>query len=167
MSRYAAQTTVSSAKSRAEIESILSRYGADAFAYFSECDRAAVQFRYDRWSIRFVLPLPDREAREFTHTPARGNRRSNEDAERAWEQACRQRWRALALAIKAKLEAVECGITSFEEEFMAHLVLPSNETVGDHALPKLRAALDEGRMPDRLLALPPAPDDVIDAEEVP
>jgi hypothetical protein len=36
MTRYAADTSVSVEKSRMEIERTLARYGADAFAYFSE-----------------------------------------------------------------------------------------------------------------------------------
>lgn len=35
-------------------------------------------------------------------------------------------------AIKAKLEAIECGPTTFEEEFLAHTVLPNSKgTEGD------------------------------------
>lgn len=166
MARYAADTSVSVEKSRAEIETILRRYGADAFGYYTEATRAVVQFRFEGWSIRFEVPLPDPEDREFTRTPSRGTPRKRDAAERAWEQACRQRWRALALAIKAKLEAVEVGITTFEEEFLAHLILPSGETVGAHALPRLRHALSEGRMPKSLLGLPPAPADAIDVEVV-
>ena len=49
----------------------------------------------------------------------------------------RQRWRALALCIKAKLEAVECGITSFEEEFLAHVVMPNGQTFGKLALAQI------------------------------
>ena len=45
MSRYANQTTVSSEKSRAEIETTLRRYGADSFAYVSERTRAIVAFQ--------------------------------------------------------------------------------------------------------------------------
>ena len=35
------------------------------------------------------------------------------------DQACRQRWRALLLVIKAKLEAVTAGISTVETEFLA------------------------------------------------
>ena len=42
----------------------------------------------------------------------------------AWEQVCRQRWRALLLIIRAKLEAVASGITTLENEFLANIVLP-------------------------------------------
>ena len=39
--------------------------------------------------------------------------------------------------IKAKLEAVETGITTFEEEFFAHFVLPGGKTVFQEAMPML------------------------------
>jgi hypothetical protein len=78
--------------------------------------RAVIEFSHEDRRIRFVLPLPDRNARQFAHTPTRGTRRTDAEAYKAWEQACRQRWRALALAIKAKLEAVEAGITDFQSK---------------------------------------------------
>ena len=44
---------------------------------------------------------------------------------------------ALLLCIKAKLDAVECGITKFEAEFMAQIVDPSGRTVGEIILPQI------------------------------
>src|SRR4051794_9343207 len=125
MSRYAESTSVSVENSRGEIERTLQRYGADSFAYGWEVGRAVVQFSHQGRHIRFVLPLPDKDSPEFTLTPSKKYSRSEADAFKAWEQACRQRWRALALAIKAKLEAVEAGITSFDDEFQAFIVLPN------------------------------------------
>lgn len=151
MSRYAADTQVSSEKSRAEIEAILRRYKADAFGYLSERTTAVVMFRMGGRHIKFVLPMPDPGAREFTHTPAKGQPRTAEAADAAWEQACRQRWRALALVIKAKLEAVEAGITTVEDEFLAHTVLPDGSTVGEWAKPQIALTYQSGAMPDRLL----------------
>jgi hypothetical protein len=54
------------------------------------------------------------------------------------------------LAIKAKLEAVEQGITEFESEFMAHIVMPDGKTVGHHVLPQISAAYSTGKMPKLL-----------------
>lgn len=127
MGTYAANTEVSSDKSRAEIERILTRWGADEYAYMMSKDRAQVAFTYNRLRVRFVLPLPDRNSPDFTHH-SRG-KRTPSAAEGAYEQAVRQRWRALALVVKAKLEAVESGISTFEQEFYAHLVLPNGQTV--------------------------------------
>lgn len=150
MSRYAANTEVSAASSRAEIESTLQRYGADQFMYGWEEGRAVVQFRaHDRF-IRFLIEMPDKDDREFTHTPSRGNARSEAAAYKAWEQATRQRWRALSLVIKAKLEAVESGISEFESEFLANIVLPNGQTVGGWVLPQVAVAYDQGEMPKML-----------------
>jgi hypothetical protein len=71
-----------------------------------------------------------------------------------YDQECRQRWRALLLVIKAKLEAVESGIACFEEEFLAHIVLPNGQQVGQWLRPQLAFAYERGNMPPML----PAPD---------
>lgn len=147
---YAEKTSVSTDRSRAEIERTLQRYGADQFMYGWEYERAIVGFRMAGRQIRFLLPMPDRDAREFTHTPSRGTKRSDAQAYDAWEQACRQRWRALSLVIKAKLEAVEAGIAIFEDEFMANIVLPNGRTVSEFMLPQIEAAYETGNMPKML-----------------
>lgn len=150
MSRYAQSTAVTSERSRNEIEKTLSRYGATGFAYGWQGDVAILGFQMKGRAIKFALPMPARESREFTHTEARGTKRHPEDAQKAWEQAGRQRWRALALAVKAKLEAVESQITTFEEEFMAHIVLPNGKTVGQAMLPQIEQSYKDKKMPPLL-----------------
>jgi hypothetical protein len=147
VSRYAEHTSVSADRSRSEIESTLRRYGADQFMYGWDQTSAVVMFQADGRRVKFVLPLPDARSREFTHTPTRNTPRTTAQAEQAWEQACRQRWRALALVIKAKLEAVEAGITTFEDEFLANIMLPNGSTVGEWTRPQLTAAYEAGAMP--------------------
>lgn len=145
MSRYAEQTQVSSSKSRDDIERTLSRYGAHEFAYAWDGGRAMIQFSLEERRVRFVLPLPDRQSADFTETPT-GKPRSASAAEAQYDQAVRQRWRALHLVIKAKLEAVESGITEFDEEFLAHIVLPNGSTVGDSTLPAVKGMCEVGKM---------------------
>ncbi len=162
MTRYAAETTVASDRSRAEIERILERYGASSFMYGWQKERAIVAFEMHGRRIRFELPMPSREDRAFTRTPT-GLVRTEKARQEAYEQAVRQRWRALALVIKAKLEAVESHISSFDEEFMANIVLPSGETVGESILPQVEIAYKGGALPALLpgaettpvIALPP------------
>lgn len=144
MSKYAVETTVSVEKSRAELETILRRYGAVAFGYMTDDRKAAVQFVANGKSCRFILPVPDGYRYRRVETAARG----------AWEQACRSRWRSLVLCVKAKLEAVSAGITTFETEFMAHIVLPNGQTIGERFLPEIETALTNGRMPEMRLTLP-------------
>lgn len=152
--RYASDTSVSVEKSRAEIETILRRYKADTFGYATNAQGAVIYFQLSGRRIKFVLPMPDPRAREFTHTPAKGQLRSAAGAEKAWEQACRQRWRALALVIKAKLEAVTAGITTIEDEFLAHTMLPDGSTVGEAMQPRIAQAYRDGQMPPLMLEGP-------------
>jgi len=158
MSRYAANTTVPVERSRAEIERILQRYGAEQFIYGWDQEAAVIGFVVrneggERRQVRFKLAMPDRNAREFTQH-SRG-RRTAEQAEKLWEQASRQRWRALALVVKAKLEAVESGIATFEDEFLAYIMLPEGQTVGEWMSPQLDEVYKDGLMPSTLrLALP-------------
>ncbi|WP_292231017.1 hypothetical protein [Brevundimonas sp.] len=155
MARYAAETTVSQDRSRNEIEATLKRYGATSFMYATEEQAAMIGFRISNRLVKFVLPMPDPKAREFTHTPAKGQVRSQAEATKAWEQAGRQRWRALALVIKAKLEAVAAGITTIEDEFLAHTVLPDGSTVGQFMQPQLAIAYERGSMPTTLMLANP------------
>lgn len=146
MARYAAGTEVGSDRSRSEIERTLKRYGATAFAYAWEGQMATIAFKLADRQVRFRLPLPDPQAREFTLTPT-GKERSATVAEEAYEQAVRQRWRALALVIKAKLEAVEAGISTVEQEFLNAVLLPDGRTVGEWIGPQLGAVYARGEMP--------------------
>ncbi len=151
MPRYAQTTTVAVEKSKTEIEDLVTRYGADEFGIARSAKKAMVVFTLkDGLCVRITLPLPDQDDRSFTHTPARDTERHPDDARRAWEQACRSQWRALALIIKAKLEAVEAGITTIEREFFADLLLPSGQTMQEHVGNDLRLAVKSGKIPKLL-----------------
>jgi hypothetical protein len=150
MTKYAADTSVPSDRSRAEIEKTLARYGASQFAYGWNQDNAMIGFVAEGRQVRFVLPMPDKTARQFTHTPGRNLVRTADQVEQVYEQAVRQRWRALALVVKAKLEAVETGIVTFEQEFAMHMVLPNGSTVGEWVAPQIEEAYATGKMPPML-----------------
>lgn len=152
-SRYAARTDVSSDRSRSEIEHTLRRYGAQGFAYGWLGATAIIGFQMKNRQIKFLLPMPDVNSKEFQLTPQRRTQRNQNQIEEAYEQAVRQRWRALSLAIKAKLEAVESGIASFETEFMAQIVLPNGQTMGDVYIPQIDQAYKNNKMPPLLTQL--------------
>lgn len=82
--RYASSTDVSSERSKAEIERTLTRYGATSFLIGWEAGRAAIMFEFGGRRIRFILPLPERTERRFTHTPTTGKLRSATQAETAY-----------------------------------------------------------------------------------
>jgi len=145
MTSFAQATTVSVDKSRSEIERLIVRYGATSTAFMSGPGRAMIMFEAQDRRIVFELPLPDQSDAVFRYD-GRKHLRSSEQRYEVWEQACRQRWRALALVIKAKLEAVESGITTFEDEFLAHIMMPDGITVGKHIKPNIAAVYAGGKM---------------------
>ncbi len=102
--------------------------------------------------VRFTIPLPDLHDDRFAMTPGGRRRRSAAQMFAEYEKATRRIWRALLLVIKAKLEAVESGISEFEEEFLAHIVLPDGRTVGEFIRPEVAIAYETKKMPP--LALP-------------
>lgn len=153
VTRFAATTEVSVERSRAEIEKLITRYGATSTAFMNAPGRAMIMFEAQERRIVFELPLPDPADENFRLTPTGREKRNPSSYYAAWEQACRQRWRALALVIKAKLEAVESGITTFEDEFLAHIIMPDGISVGNHIKPSIAAWYAGGKM--RPLLPPP------------
>ncbi|MFA5704652.1 MAG: hypothetical protein WC982_14195 [Advenella sp.] len=142
---YAENTSVDTYKSIGEIHATVGRYGASQFMHAERGDAAAVSFVVDGRTVRIIVPFPDPEDPRFHETPT-GRARKKTAAQDAYEQERRRRYRALALAVKAKLEAVESGIATFEQEFLAYMVMPGGQTFGDWAIPQL----DSGNMPKSL-----------------
>lgn len=149
---YAKDTSVSVERTEGEIKSIIRKYGATSFASFESGVTAMIAFEMQGRRIVFKLPLPDKEAKEFKFTPAKRIARSKDQQLHAWEQACRSRWRALLLSIRAKLESVEAGIETFEDAFLAHIQMPDGLTVSEHVRPKIATAYETGNMPPLLPA---------------
>lgn len=151
MPTYASDTSVSTDKSMLEIRRTLQRYKAAQIAWAESDEVAMVQFVMAGRHVRLLIPMPDREDKEFKWTNHDSPRRRtvNQQAE-AYEQAVRQRWRALNLVIKAKLEAVEAGIASFEIEFLGHIMLPNGQTVGEAVAPGVEYAYTTNQTPELL-----------------
>lgn len=147
---YAEKTSVSVSKTKADIEELIQRAGAGQFISGFKEDMAVIGFTLADRQIRFVLPLPDKQDKQFWYTPERKNKRSNEQAYAAWEQACRSKWRALYLIVKAKLEAVDAGISTVEREFFYDIVLPDGRTIGEFMAPQIETAYQAGQMPPML-----------------
>jgi hypothetical protein len=147
MSKYAADTAVPPERSRAEIERMLIRYGATAFQYGWEDERSAIGFKLQERYVRILLPMPVIQDFELTES---GRMRTETATRSAYDQAVRQRWRALGLIIKAKLEAIESGITTLEREFLADVMLPNGQTAGQWLEPQIAVAYERGQMPPLL-----------------
>jgi hypothetical protein len=134
--RFAATTSVSVDRSRAELEALLGRFGVDGFAYAWEGGMETVGFVYTGKRIRLSIALPERD--QFR-------------AQTAWDQERRRRLRVLVLAIKALLVAVEDGVVAFEDAFLSWLVTPGGQTIGELVAPELAAAVERGVLPPLML----------------
>lgn len=153
---FARGTDVPVARSKAEIETLLTRYGATAYATGYNSEVAMVTFEAHGRRLQFNLPVPSKNERRFTHMKHHGEtyvERPSGQPERMWEQEQRQRWRALVLVIKAKLEAVQSGVETFESAFLAQIVLPASAgggTVGERLVPQIESIYAGGKLPKLL-----------------
>lgn len=136
---YASTTSVPIDRSQSEIKKILSKYGADSFAFAESQGKAMIMFELQKRRIMFKLPLPQPPSKHATQASIK-----------TYEQLCRSRWRALVLGIKAKLECVASQITTLEEEFLAHIVLPNGQTVGQTVGPQIEHSYLTNQMPPLL-----------------
>lgn len=129
MSKYAKTTKVPVMQSVGEIQKTVERYGATSFQYVVAENRAGIAFQTSDppRMVKVQVSLPDDP------------------------QQVRQRWRALLLVVKSKLESVESGIETFDEAWMPHIVVESTgETLGRMMLPDLGMRLATGKMPNLL-----------------
>lgn len=157
---YAANTSVSVDKSRAEIEGTLRRYGADTFFSGWDLEHAFVSFRVAERFVKLTLPLPSKTEKRFKERPVpnssyRVRALTPQQSAEAYEQELRVRFRALLLCIKAKLESVEAKIETFEQAFLAHIVLPDNTLVGE----RIKSIIDDAYRTGSMKNLLPAPGD--------
>lgn len=137
MNKYASHTSVPIDRSKAEIEKTLMRYGVDNFFYGKSAKRGGgIGFKYKGRVIQIGVPFPN--AADFS-------------TDQKFNQEYRRRWRVLLLALKAKLELVNAGLVSFEDEFLAQTCLPDGSTVSQYYQPLIDNAVKEGKMPIALL----------------
>lgn len=148
---YAEGTAVPVSKSLEEIKRTLLRFGADpeTFTYAEQGRNIGIQFDMASKRVRLTMTLPPLSDFELTPT---GYVRAKGTMVAEWEKACRQRWRTLALGVKAKLALIDDGISTFEREFLSDLVLPSGQTIGETLIPQISLALDGKALPS-LIAL--------------
>jgi hypothetical protein len=115
--RFAYKTYVPVERTRQELEAVINKYGATKFAIATDniSRMVMIEFGMHNRRIRFEL-----------HQPPERN-----------AQQVRTAWRALLLAVKAKLESVASGIETFDEAFLAHVVMPDGRRFGEITIPQL------------------------------
>jgi len=155
MRYYASETTVAWEKSRDEIELVLKRYRCTHFGYMTTPAGVMIAFMRDKVPYRIEVPLPDPKSKDIRYKP-NGQERSELQQRKELDQEQRRRWRVLLLLIKAKLEWVSLGMSTVEKEFLADISLPNGTTLGQWAAQQVHKAIEDGVMPQQILALPAA-----------
>jgi len=136
MAKYAATTRVPIRQSKVEIERTFVRYGIEEFFFGSSPRGEGIGFKYEKRCYQINIPMPDPD---------------DYSTDVGCEQAKRQRWRILLLALKAKLELVDAGLVTFADEFLAQTRLPDGRTMSEYCQPIIQGAIEEGKMPKALL----------------
>jgi hypothetical protein len=126
---YARNTRVPPEKSRADIERCVRKYGASGFVSGWQGDAVRIEFLARDRHIRMSMTEPP------------------------GEQPRRSKWRSLLLLVKAKLEAVDAKITTFEEAFLGDIVMPDGRTVYEATKGPIKLAY-ETKEPANLLGAP-------------
>ena len=160
---FAESTSVPVERSRAEIERLLSKHKCTKFmaGVDHEAHRATVQFQAHNRIVKFEISLPNALDPKYKRIKNSYLQRTQGGIDKVVEQENRTKWRALLLVIKAKLEAVESNIATFEDEFLAHVLLPNQQTVAEYIGPTVAQIYETGQMPpERMLTS----GDTIDAD---
>lgn len=114
---YAKTTQVPVSRSKGHIEDLVKhKYGADSFGILEDGHLVKLVFRMSGRNILFQMVTPDDAQEE------------------------RSLWRALLLTIKGKLESAERGIETFEEAFLANIVMPDGRTISETTAPSIEKA---------------------------
>lgn len=147
-SRYAESTEVPTERSKRAIEELLRQRGVEGYHTGWDAARDMIEFLWKGRQIRFTLKRPTLDDFAFNRG---GQTRTETQKQQAYAQADRQRWRALYLVIRAKIEAVEADLAIFEEEFLAFIVVPGkNQTIGEILVPRIQdGTLGKALLPAR------------------
>lgn len=151
MAKYAEGTDVSISRSVAELEKLVTKYGASGFSYGrDDVDGfAQVVFRIQDRIIRFRIERPNPKDAAFRLTPS-GRSRSLEGATELAMAEEKRRWRGLVLVIKALLVAVADDVLTLSDAFLPYTMLPGGDTFGEWAAPQLDTIVATQQMPSLL-----------------
>lgn len=141
-------TPVAADKSKAEIRTLLLKYGVEQYGIMEDAHQAVIGFSRKGRTIRIEVPIPPQPLlRDHWSTAEKGRVR------RAWQQEEQRIWRVVFHWIKNQLEAVESGFRTFEQAFLPETVLTDGRTLGEWAEPQIDEMLRTGKLPRLSLAL--------------
>lgn len=131
---YAERTSVPVEQSISEVRKTVAKYGGEQFVFGVSEKQILVGFAKAGRQVRFQVAQDPKQP-----------------------QRNRSLARSLLLVLKAKLEAVASGVSVFEDEFLANIVLPDGKLVSQQVRPAIAAAYEGRDMPPMLPDYTPTP----------
>ena len=129
MSAYS-DTKVPVDRSQGAIRDLLRRYGARRFAFGEDQDEegtpyALVRFEHEGVAVRLRVPLKLIDQGEALRRTRHNHKSVEKTLADQEDQEARRIWRVIHYNLKSRLEAVEEGVETFVEAFMAHVINPA------------------------------------------
>lgn len=135
MAKYAKDTSVSVSQTKQQVEKLLTDWGIDEFFFGRSSRGDGLGFKYKDRMYKFNIPTPEQGYLSNVK----------------YQQKIRQRWRIFYMTLKMKLEEIDGGGETFEDQFLSKMCLPDGSTVGDFMrLPENVTRLAETEMPKLL-----------------
>lgn len=145
---YAEGTEVPVERSREALHKLLRQHGATEMAFASgERGHSKVGFKIDGRLYAVEVPRIDVSRLRVPSGPLGSLEARRSSVIEAEE---RRLWRCLLLIVKAKLEAAKNGISTVEDEFLAHVVMADGRRLGDALRPKIEELARSGAVPSLL-----------------
>lgn len=135
MAKYAKTTTVSVEKSKVQIQRLLTDWGITEFYFGTSIRGDGIGFSWNGRTYKWNVKMAKQEGL----------------TEKQQQQVKRQRWRLFYMSLKMKLEEIDGGDETFEDQFLAKMCLPDGSTVSDFMkLPENVTLLSQAKMPKLL-----------------
>jgi hypothetical protein len=132
---YAQGTKVTVEASLQELKRLLKKHGATAIGTYEDDAQSVLTFTINGLTIKQSVLAPDAQDYRWTAT---GTARTEAAQRDAMDAELRRRWRVLVIYLKAKLTAIDEGITTIEREFLADVTRYDGSTVGEAIIPRLK-----------------------------
>lgn len=131
------ENATSGDKAMAEIQRILQQFGCNKFGTMIDFEAGTllVQFEWQGQRVTFPANFKGYAASWLKQNPWSSRKQATKEQ---WEQKALDIGSVAVYSIlrdwiKAQVTAVETGLVSFEEVFLAHLMLPNGKRVIEHA----------------------------------
>lgn len=126
-----------------KIDGLLKQLGAQGFMRgWDDQNNGLITFRMKGIDYKITVGLPKKADYGFT---ANGRKRTTNSQFEAWNDACKDTWREFYDLIHAKMLGIQRGITKFEWEFLAYVVMNNEgDVAGDSLVPQMEQAFRMG-----------------------